>query len=315
MKRNLPTPQEFIAELQSVQEGTQLNMHLKVSANVLGAVKSDMPEVLDLWLGRLSLLYGVPFEHIIPNPDMLPRESVRFFYVDANWISALQDGALSIATHSTRDETIIKAAYPQLQHSIRAAMKLIRPLLAGAELPAEVSSDIAVSGILIRSQLISGWPGLEIVAYEDYTTDADGKVKGVNPIGNLRIERLSPDVMVCLYPKLPKLVQISEPKEGLAFGLRSDKKLVPRHLGYDGRGNTGGTYGPEHAIDIAYRPDNKGVIKVMATKQLLEEELKKVNGLGPKGTLEPADFAIQLIKTAEQQSFRTQPAQAGLLNN
>ena len=48
------------------------------------------------WLAKLYLLYGVPFNTLVPDHRMLPMESVRFFYIDENWLTALLNGALSI---------------------------------------------------------------------------------------------------------------------------------------------------------------------------------------------------------------------------
>ena len=55
-----------------------------------------MPQTLVDWLTRLGLLEGVPFNYLVPDEAMLPPESLRFFYLDPNWTSALLDGAMSI---------------------------------------------------------------------------------------------------------------------------------------------------------------------------------------------------------------------------
>src|SRR5258708_35921884 len=55
-----------------------------------------IPEDTKTWLGRLTLLYGVPFQYLVPDERMRAAESLRFFYVDPLWMEALLDGALSI---------------------------------------------------------------------------------------------------------------------------------------------------------------------------------------------------------------------------
>src|SRR5438874_2868368 len=62
-----------------------------------------VPEYLTQWLGRLRLLYGVPFTNLVPHSMLLPKESIRFFYVDRNWTDRLVDGALSVGKTSTRE--------------------------------------------------------------------------------------------------------------------------------------------------------------------------------------------------------------------
>jgi hypothetical protein len=123
----------------------------------------------------------------------VPKESLRFFFVDPNWISCLLDGALSVGTQSSRDETLMQTVYPEIQKSVQGGMQLVRRRLAGAPMPAEVNTSAVVAGMLMRSQLVSGWPGLEIVPYEDYTIDQYGVVVPGAKIDVLRMERLSPD--------------------------------------------------------------------------------------------------------------------------
>ena len=53
-------------------------------------------EQVAMWLTRLHELHGVPFNYLVPDAEMLPAESIRFFQVDNNWIEALLDGAYSI---------------------------------------------------------------------------------------------------------------------------------------------------------------------------------------------------------------------------
>src|SRR3712207_4857503 len=76
---------------------------------------SHLPAELTDWLAQLVLLYGIPFENLAPVPAMLPAArpaaanspaatgSIRFFYIDRNWMHALIDGAFSISAHSSLD--------------------------------------------------------------------------------------------------------------------------------------------------------------------------------------------------------------------
>jgi hypothetical protein len=42
------------------------------------------------------VLHGVPFNYLVPDEGMPSPESIRFFYLDMNWVDALLDGAFSI---------------------------------------------------------------------------------------------------------------------------------------------------------------------------------------------------------------------------
>ncbi|KAL0471217.1 hypothetical protein QR685DRAFT_525808 [Neurospora intermedia] len=48
------------------------------------------------FVSDLYHLINVPSRYLLPGQSMLPRESLRFFFVDGNWIDALVDGALSV---------------------------------------------------------------------------------------------------------------------------------------------------------------------------------------------------------------------------
>jgi hypothetical protein len=265
-----------------------------------------LPPALEEWLARLSLLYGVPFEHLVPNGAMVPEESIRFFYVDPNWISCLLDGALSVGAHSSRDTGLIKTAYTQIVESVQAAVPLVRRRLAKAEIPGAVEVSPSIAGLLIRSQLISGWPGLEIAAYENYTTDSHQIIVPGTKIDILRMERLSPDTLLCLFAKLPQLVQLNEPKEGLSFGTLSDGTIGARYIGYQDDQPVGVFIMDQDRMQTApvvKRTGGKNVVDVLATRNGLRDILRKFNALGSNEELLPAAFAIQMIKAAEQQSF------------
>ena len=65
-----------------------------------------MPEALATWFRDIELLKGVPFNYLVPDEGLLPKESIRFFWVDAYWVDCLQDGAFSIGRVTAADQTI-----------------------------------------------------------------------------------------------------------------------------------------------------------------------------------------------------------------
>ena len=50
------------------------------------------------------LLYGVPFQYLVPDEKMLPAKSIRFFYLNPEWINCLLQGACSVGRTSQTDE-------------------------------------------------------------------------------------------------------------------------------------------------------------------------------------------------------------------
>jgi hypothetical protein len=174
----------------------------------------QLPLALRNWLGRLRLLYGVPFAYLVPDERLLPVESVRFFYIDRNWTDRLVDGALSVGKISTRDyahhhavNDIVRCQTDDEERCVRARL---RP---SDDLPSERAEGIDLTGMLIRSRVVSGWPGLEVRAYRgEKAIEAD-------KLPLLRMERPAPDILLCLWSGIPKLVDVEEPREGILFGV------------------------------------------------------------------------------------------------
>ena len=90
-------------------------------ADTAAAVSEHLREQADPvadWLANLALLYPVPFSHLVPDPRMLPVDSIRFFYVDPDWVDALEAGACSIALHHSGDVAAFRALHPHLAKAV-----------------------------------------------------------------------------------------------------------------------------------------------------------------------------------------------------
>ena len=85
-----------------------------------------VPGELRRFLARLRLLNGVPFSYLVPDADLLPIESIRFFYVDRAWTDALVQGALSVGTITTADRAQLDAVYPYVRDDVDEAERTIR---------------------------------------------------------------------------------------------------------------------------------------------------------------------------------------------
>src|SRR5688500_16408412 len=120
-----------------------------------------VPGELRRFLARLRLLHGVPFSYLVPDAKLLPIESVRFFYVDRAWTDALVQGALSVGTISTADRAQLEAVYPHICREVDEAERTIRMPRGEALLKAGSGT---ITGFLMRSRLVSGWPNLHVRA-------------------------------------------------------------------------------------------------------------------------------------------------------
>jgi hypothetical protein len=196
--------------------------------DLLGDV--DVPDPIAAWLGRLHALTGVPFGYLVPDEAMLPPESIRFFRVEVAWTEALVDGAFSIGRNLTSDADaaslmIDRAVQPAVLASARAAAPR-RVGLTAAE-PADPGQPVVWSGFLLRSRVVTQYPGLGVNAYPAGATGDDPDAM----LAIIRFDRLGPgaDTLICIVDGDAQFFDIHEPPEHLHFGV--DKYTGPQAAG------------------------------------------------------------------------------------
>src|SRR5262245_20369131 len=157
-----------------------------------------VPRDLRQWLARLRLLEGVPFAYVVADSELLPPESVRFFYLDRNWTDALVQGALSVGTLNSSDRAQLEPLYRQVRTEIDQEERDVR--LPGGEAVQRGPAG-TITGFLMRSRAVSGWPGMHVRAYAREVVGDEEIVPESHPdrIKLLRLERLAPAVLFCLF--------------------------------------------------------------------------------------------------------------------
>ncbi|GHI10532.1 hypothetical protein AQI88_31140 [Streptomyces cellostaticus] len=257
----------------------------------------DLTAVRD-WLVKLRDLAGVPFAHLVPDARMLPPESLRFFHVDPDWTSTLVEGALSVG----------------LAHSFDLTAD---DLLFGPDGEAPLPEPAApLTGLLIRSQLVSGWPALEIRPY----TAAQAS-DGERALPVLRRERLADDVLLVLIEGTPGRVEIAEPQQGVHFGIDEPddghaddpvqdgiirlRSLTPPNIGQELDQHFPSQPGltPYLRDGVASGVDN--VLRVARLAAGLQ------GALGLQHPISSSEFAIQMINAAQRRTFSTGPRTTG----
>lgn len=167
---------------------------------------SAPPPEITAWLARLRLLHGAPFPYLVVDDDLLPEESIRFFYVDRNWTDAAVEGALSVGA-STKERTQLSVRYADVRQAVDVAERNVLQSRIDPGATLEGSAGEVVTGLLLRSRAVSGWPGLRVRATRD-----GGEVR------MLRLERLAPAVLLALFDGVPERVLVEEPRQGVQFG-------------------------------------------------------------------------------------------------
>jgi len=267
-----------------------------------------VPVELLNFLARLRLLYGIPFSYLLPDADLLPIESIRFFYIDRAWTDALVQGVLSVGTITTADRAQLEAVYPNIRAEVDEAERGIRRP-NGEKL--QQGPGGTITGFLMRSRVVSGWPNLHVRAYsrdviEDdaLTTEAESHPDRMKV---LRMERLAPAVLLVLIDGVPAVIHIEEPRTGIQFGVRLDPADPPdqRQAKVKVRDNLTGdpvppkdTFTKENSVDVPFRRKAPGVINVTELRKRLAAKAPNSGG-----TLEPNEYALQMLRFPYRQVF------------
>jgi hypothetical protein len=247
-------------------------------------------EELLAWLTRLRLLNGVPFAYLIPHERFLPIESIRFFYVDRNWTDAAVDGALSVGTITSKDRAQLHSVYTSLRARLDETERQEFQERIGRDRTVPVSSDEprseVLTGFLLRSRAVSGWPGLHVNAWTDGAQET--------PVNIVRIERLAPAVLLALFDGVPGFMTITEPRQGIQFGVKPNgggRNLPIR----DNRG--------EETGDVEKVPFREGSPGVIHFHELRERLLTHDVHTDDDGVVSSAELGLQMLRWPFEQQF------------
>ena len=280
----------------NAQAGGRLRMRsfLQDRSSLKAVLEDNDPTVtLMAWLDRLRRLQGLPFRYLVANERMLPNESIRFFNVDFNWLFALVEGACSIGQSSTLDDTLHAVTMPKLH----AAAKTVA---ATGETAPETAS-----GFLLRSQVVAGWPKLEVVAF-----DANNQT-----LPNvIRMERITDSILLYLVEGRLDRVILREPAIGLHFGIGIQGGQPLRYVTVPNTAPNGTRPGDQidgARVTPTYRDATHRTIRIGRFASDLSTALyaRDADNSAP-GTPLPftsAEFALQLVEGTQEVTFRTAP--------
>jgi len=258
-----------------------------------------IPAELRQWLVRLRLLEGVPFAYLVADSELLPEESIRWFYVDRRWTDALVQGALAVGTVNSDDRTQLTAQYPAVRDELDREERNLRRAPGSDRYAGETGP---ISGFLLRSRAVSGWPALHVRAFSIDPAGADDARVPEDAPGRmrlLRLERLAPAVLLCLFDGVPTVVHLEEPRQGVQFGFDATGEDDDVRATLRPRNATTFDYLPGPAIDVPFRAGATGVVDI----QELERRLATRVGSGAADGLDSAEYALQLVRFPFRQVF------------
>ncbi len=292
--------------------------------------ESEMPHYMESFLAHLRLLVGVPFDYLVPDERLLPDESIRFFYVDRSWTDRLVDGAIAVGKIGTREQAHHQGHAPAVTQQVDLTERVVRIIQRGRQsfTNAKGSNDKnttpadTITGFLLRSSAVSGWPHMDVRAYP---TDIPERFDPSDP-NILPLELLSPGVMIALFQGVPQLVILEEPHTGVAFGLHITNGVDKIYL----RDVTGHQIpippnppppappapqpSPSYYFEIAlpFRSTNTRVVHVTELRRRLNQaRLKTPTAVNVTGS---ASYAIGVLDPPWRQRFEGTVDKAGTQN-
>ncbi|REJ60556.1 MAG: hypothetical protein DWQ56_04935 [Microcystis aeruginosa DA14] len=261
------------SKAQDLHQIQQQVLHLPFQSTT--ETNGDLPTAIANWFQDLELLKNVPFNYLVPDTRLLPPESLRFFWIDSYWVDCLQDGAFSVG-RVTKEDLRLDVQSRSLRRS-------------------KTQSDKTITGFLLHSEVVSGWPGLEI---EGYATPVTGKnfVGPENKLTILRRDLLSDNILLCFFAGEVKTLDLSIKGSSVNCGvdpvdpIKKGSPITKGLRNLDGKQTTGN-------IEVPFRNQDLGVINIEEMTNRLKEGLKSPDNFTS------AQFAATMIEGSPKVRF------------
>lgn len=239
------------------------------------SLSSDLPQTIRDWFNKLALLEGVPFNYLVPDERLLPPESIRFFQIDKMWMKCLLDGASSIG-RTLKSDLIDEKLYEELEYPESFVSLLLQK-----------EKEKNISGFLIRSDVVSGWPNLLVDGYNDKD----------KPLPLLRKQKLSKNILICLFDGVIGKIDLHLKPESLHFGLdfsvEDNKKIFYKELRNDKIDGNSNVH--------SWRNPDKKIINVTALAQSMAQNNEPSSSQNEPSS---SQFALWMIEGVEKVSFK-----------
>ena len=224
----------------------------------------------------MSRLKGVPFHYLVPDSELLPVESIRFFQLDRLWVESLLDGALSIGRVTSSDHALDR--------------EILREELA--------LTTSLISGFVLRSEAVAGWPDLRIGGYNTLPDNNEGPLPGAARIPLVRQDTLSDNVLLCLFDGDLQTLDLHLMPEALHFGVNANEAGT----GYERElRDTTGVENGDYTIDVPLAAN-----RVLQLDQLLaniQATFTADREIAWSDNPTSANLALQLLEGVENVRF------------
>nr|WP_325231950.1 hypothetical protein [uncultured Oscillibacter sp.] len=251
-------------------------------------VQEELPDGVLNWLAAAWLLYDIPFQYLVPDERYLPMESVRFFWMDVNWLAAMLDGALSIGDGTSTNQVLRRRLAERREREVitRLYEPRRRNMHPNHQRNCTTAGEDLLSqncmGFLLRSRLVSDYPDMEVTGWN---VEKERQL--------LRLELLSDTTMIGIFDGTVSEVILQEASEGLHFGCRTSQgEIYVRRIAAEGEHEIGDKLS-NHLYPVPVREGR--MVEVAKLAELFMEKL----GVGTD-CFTSAEFAMEMLATAEQ---------------
>ncbi|MEU3904034.1 hypothetical protein AB0F20_09465 [Streptomyces goshikiensis] len=225
------------------------------------------------WLDGLRRLEMLGLSHLVPDGRALPPESIRFAYIDAAWVRAAVDGALSVGVGHALDADLNRLATGW-----------------GA---------VSKCAVVINSALVANWPNTIVTAYA-----------GPEPVTAVRDVVFGTEIRLVLFPQVVDRFELAEPPRGLCFGIGDVGTIELREITGDQIGHPKGEFPPAPAHSDIFgrfarflRPGGMDVLNVDGAGDALVPALSRAHDISAPDRISSAQFALQMINAPQAQTF------------
>ena len=206
-------------------------------------------------------MQGIPLHYLIPNENMLPLESIKFFFLDWFWVESLLEGAFSIAD------------------SMNPAAK--------TDLEANTAIDIKdITGIILRSKLVADFPELKFEASE-LSVENQKDISSKQQLEILRNERINEDTRLILFRGRARLIDLFLTPDGLHYQLAENTQFKNE----DGGEIEGKSFGK-----IPLKENPCSILDVAKTAERFMNNTGKNGDTPQSNPMTSAQFGMQLMR-------------------
>ena len=221
----------------------------------------EVPQEVVQFFEDLRHLKRIPFNYLVADENLLPQESIRFFSVDTNWTDYVIDGAFSVGRVTSLD----LERDTQLHKQTR-------------------TTPTQLSGFLLRSQVVAGWPDLEVYAFSENSQ---------TPLPQIQKTTVSKNILFVVVEGQLNSVSIQQKAQSIHFGFDIAEDSFYKKLRNP---SDGSYYNTDYNVDITWRDNEKRIVDINALSTAIAQKLQL-------SSLSSSLFAMEMVEGVPQLLF------------